>query len=89
MSFVSQCSFEWARMAPAERLKLLDGLAAKMASQPGIWDGVPAEAMADTADFNSLPSDLQGHLMFALGERGLSVEQFVCSFESAFGQKPS
>lgn len=88
MSFVSQCSFEWAKMAPAERLKLLDGLKAKMASQPDIWDGTPPEAMADTADFNSLPSDLQGHLMLALGERGLTVEQFVAFFERAFGQAP-
>lgn len=89
MSFVSQCSFHWARMAPAERLKLLDGLKAKMKSQPDIWDGVPVEAMADTPDFDSLPSDLQGHLMFAFGERGLTVEQFVDRFERAFGQKPS
>lgn len=58
MSFVSRCSFAWARMAPAERLKLLDGLAAKMKSQPDIWDETPPEAMAHTPDFDSLPSDL-------------------------------
>ncbi|MDP3947331.1 MAG: hypothetical protein Q8Q41_01415 [bacterium] len=89
MSFVSRCSFEWARMAPAERLKLLDGLRAAMESRPDLWDWTPPEAMADTADYNSLPTDLQGHLIFALGERGLTVEEFVISFERAFGRKLS
>lgn len=88
MSFVSRCSFEWAKMAPAERLKLLEGLKAKMKSQPDVWDGTPPEVMADNADFDSLPFDLQGHLMFALGKRGLTVEEFVRSFERAFWQKP-
>ena len=65
----------WQSMTIAERETLLNGLQAVIQSET-VWNELPVEVIALNPDYDSLPFDLGGHLLWAYGENGLSVENF-------------
>jgi len=65
----------WQSMTIAERETLLNGLQAVIQSET-VWNELPVEVIALNPDYDSLPFDLGGHLLWAYGTNGLSVETF-------------
>lgn len=78
MNRIQWCTYHWYRLSVAKRQELLETMLDTMGEDP-VWDEIPAEALANTPDFDSLPSDLMGHLMIAVQKTGFSTKQFAAT----------
>lgn len=76
MSIVETASEFWKTMTVAEREELLKKLEDTMSDGSSEWQETPREVFTNTPDFNSLPSDLCGHLLISLTSDGFSAEKF-------------
>ena len=75
LSIQDRVTESWQEMTTAQREALLNGLQEVIQSE-AVWNELPVEVIALNPDYDSLPFDLGGHLLWAYGENGLSVENF-------------
>lgn len=77
MSVVETALEFWKNMTVAERDELLKKLEDAMGGGLSEWQETPREVFTNTPDFNSLPSDLCGHLFLSLTSDGFSAKKFA------------
>lgn len=81
MSAVGKAKRAWENLTVAERRSVLKALGEAMSKKTSQWQEIPIEALVHIPDFDSLPSDLCGHLLISLTTRGFSSEKFTRFFE--------
>ncbi len=77
MGTIETASEFWEATTVAEREELLRKLENAMNGGLSEWQETPREVFANTPDFNSLQSDLCGHLLISLTPNGFSAEKFA------------
>ncbi|OHA06632.1 MAG: hypothetical protein A2934_01020 [Candidatus Sungbacteria bacterium RIFCSPLOWO2_01_FULL_47_10] len=82
MSILSHCKKLWESATVPNRKKFLEQMAQAMGNPANVWNEVPLWALANIPDFDSLPSDLCGHLLVACTESGFDSEKLEKFFEA-------
>jgi hypothetical protein len=77
MSIIESCENNWQALPPSERYALLEKI--QQVSPKFDTEGKGIRVLSFVDDYNDLPADIRGRLIFALTETGFDITEYTRS----------